>query len=61
MKKLHLQVFQQAATYNVVEDAPKADDTWVQETTSDVTGKIEADVTSAAVVTNKTKTTVKVM
>lgn len=47
------------ATYKVVEDAPKADDTWVQETTSDVTGKIEADVTSAAVVTNKTKTTVK--
>ena len=31
----------------------------VQETTSDVTGKIEAEVTSAAVVTNKTKTTVK--
>lgn len=47
------------ATYEVVEDAPGADDTWVQETTSDVTGKIEADVTSAAVVTNKTKTTVK--
>ena len=47
------------ASYEVVEDAPGADDTWVQETTSDVTGKIEADVTSAAVVTNKTKTTVK--
>ena len=47
------------ATYKVVEDSPQAGDTWVQETTSDVTGKIEADVTSAAVVTNKTKTTPK--
>lgn len=47
------------ATYKVVEDSPQAGDTWVQETTSDVTGKIEADATSAAVVTNKTKTTVK--
>lgn len=47
------------ATYKVVEDSPQAGDTWVQETTSDVTGKIEADVISAAVVTNKTKTTVK--
>lgn len=47
------------ATYKVVEDSPQAGDTWVQKTTSDVTGKIEADVTSAAVVTNKTKTTVK--
>lgn len=47
------------ATYKVVEDSPQAGDTWVQETTSDVTGKIEVDVTSAAVVTNKTKTTVK--
>lgn len=47
------------ATYKVVEDSPQAGDTWVQETTSDVTGKIEANVTSAAVVTNKTKTTVK--
>lgn len=47
------------ATYKVVEDSPQAGDTWVQETTSDGTGKIEADVTSAAVVTNKTKTTVK--
>lgn len=47
------------ATYKVVEDSPQAGDTWVQETTSDVTGKIEADVTSAAVVINKTKTTVK--
>ena len=47
------------ATYKVVEDSPQAGDTWVQETTSDVTCKIEADVTSAAVVTNKTKTTVK--
>lgn len=47
------------ATYKVVEDSPQAGDTWVQETKSDVTGKIEADVTSAAVVTNKTKTTVK--
>ena len=47
------------ATYKVVEDSPQAGDTWVQETTSDVIGKIEADVTSAAVVTNKTKTTVK--
>ena len=46
-------------TYKVVEDSPQAGDTWVQETTSDVTGKIEANVTSAAVVTNKTKTTVK--
>lgn len=47
------------ATYKVVEDSPQAGDTWVQETTSDVTGKIEAEVTSAAVVTNKTKTTPK--
>lgn len=47
------------ATYKVVEDSPQAGDTWVQKTTSDVTGKIEANVTSAAVVTNKTKTTVK--
>lgn len=47
------------ATYKVVEDSPQAGDTWVQETASDVTGKIEANVTSAAVVTNKTKTTVK--
>lgn len=47
------------ATYKVVEDSPQAGDTWVQDTTSDVTGKIEAEVTSAAVVTNKTKTTVK--
>lgn len=47
------------ATYKVVEDSPQAGDTWVQETKFDVTGKIEADVTSAAVVTNKTKTTVK--
>ena len=47
------------AAYEVVEDAPGADDTWVQDTTSNVTGKIVADVTSAAVVTNKTKTTVK--
>ncbi len=49
------------ATYKVVEDAPKADDTWVQDTTqcTDLTGTIVANTTSAAVVTNKTKTTPK--
>lgn len=49
------------AAYEVVEDAPGADDTWVQDTSkcTGLTGKIVAEVTSAAVVTNKTKTTVK--
>lgn len=47
------------ATYKVVEDAPGADDTWVQDTSkcTGLTGKIVAEVPSAAVVTNKTKTT----
>lgn len=45
------------ATYKVVEDAPKVDDTWVQDTKSQVTGTIEADKTAEASVTNKTKTT----
>ena len=47
------------ATYEVVEDAPGADDTWVQDTTSNVTGKIVADQTIEASVTNKPKTTTK--
>lgn len=49
------------ATYKVVEDAPGADDTWVQDTAkcTNLTGTIVANTTSAAVVTNKTKTTVK--
>lgn len=42
------------ATYKVVEDNPEAGDTWVQETTSNVTGKIVADQTAEASVTNKT-------
>lgn len=47
------------ASYEVVEDAPGADDTWVQDTAkcTGLTGKIVAEVPSAAVVTNKTKTT----
>lgn len=47
------------AAYEVVEDAPGADDTWVQDTSkcTGLTGKIVAKVPSAAVVTNKTKTT----
>lgn len=47
------------ASYEVVEDAPGADDTWVQDTTSNVTGKIVADRTIEASVTNKPKTTTK--
>ena len=49
------------AAYEVVEDAPGADDTWVQDTAkcTKLTGTIVANTTSAAVVTNKTKTTVK--
>lgn len=49
------------ATYKVFEDAPGADDTWVQDTAkcTKLTGTIVANTTSAAVVTNKTKTTVK--
>lgn len=47
------------AAYEVVEDAPGADDTWVQDTTSNVTGKIVADQTIEASVTNKPKTTTK--
>ena len=51
----------EGATYKVVEDAPGADDTWVQDTAkcTKLTGTIVANTTSAAVVTNKTKTTVK--
>lgn len=49
------------ASYEVVEDAPRADDTWVQDTAkcTKLTGTIVANTTSAAVVTNKTKTTPK--
>lgn len=47
------------AAYEVVEDAPGADDTWVQDTTSNVTGKIVANQTIEASVTNKPKTTTK--
>lgn len=47
------------AAYEVVEDAPGADDTWVQDTTSNVTGKIVTDQTIEASVTNKPKTTTK--
>lgn len=47
------------ASYEVVEDAPGADDTWVQDTTSNLTGKIVADQTIEASVTNKPKTTTK--
>lgn len=49
------------ATYKVVEDAPGADDTWVQDTAkcTKLTGTIVANTTSVAVVTNKTKTTPK--
>lgn len=49
------------ASYEVVEDAPGADDTWVQDTANctKLTGTIVANTTSAAVVTNKTKTTPK--
>lgn len=47
------------ASYEVIEDAPGADDTWVQDTTSNVTGKIVADQTIEASVTNKPKTTTK--
>lgn len=49
------------ASYEVVEDAPGADDTWVQDTAkcTKLTGTIIANTTSAAVVTNKTKTTPK--
>lgn len=47
------------AAYEVVEDAPGADDTWVQDKTSNVTGKIVADQTIEASVTNKPKTTTK--
>lgn len=47
------------ATYKVVEDKPDAGDTWEQDTSKcmGLTGKIVAEVPSAAVVTNKTKTT----
>lgn len=49
------------ASYEVVEDAPGADDTWVQDTAkcTKLIGPIVANTTSAAVVTNKTKTTPK--
>lgn len=47
------------ATYKVVEDKPDAGDTWEQDTAkcTKLTGTIVANTTSAAVVTNKTKTT----
>lgn len=49
------------ATYKVVEDKPDAGDTWEQDTAkcTKLTGTIAANTTSAAVVTNKTKTTPK--
>lgn len=49
------------ATYKVVEDSPQAGDTWEQDTAkcTKLTGTIVANTTSAAVVTNKTKTTPK--
>lgn len=49
------------ATYKVVEDKPDAGDTWEQDTAkcTKLTGTIVANTTSAAVVTNKTKTTPK--
>lgn len=48
-------------TYKVVEDKPDAGDTWEQDTAkcTKLTGTIVANTTSAAVVTNKTKTTPK--
>lgn len=47
------------ATYQITEDAPTEKDTWELDTTqcTDLTGTIGANTTSAAVVTNKTKTT----
>lgn len=49
------------ATYKVVEDKPDAGDTWEQDTAkcTKLTGTIVANTTSAAVVTNKKKTTPK--
>ena len=49
------------ATYKVVEDKPDVGDTWEQDTAkcTKLTGTIVANTTSAAVVTNKTKTTPK--
>lgn len=49
------------ATYKVVEDSPQAGDTWELDATNctDLTGMITDGGTSAAVVTNKTKTTAK--
>lgn len=49
------------AIYKVVEDKPDAGDTWEQDTAkcTKLTGTIVANTTSAAVVTNKTKTTPK--
>lgn len=49
------------ATYQITEDAPTEKDTWELDTTqcTDLTGTIGANTTSAAVVTNKTKTTPK--
>ena len=49
------------AAYEVVEDKPDAGDTWEQDTAkcTKLTGTIVANTTSAAVVTNKTKTTPK--
>ena len=51
----------EGATYKVVEDKPDAGDTWEQDTAkcTKLTGTIVANTTSAAVVTNKTKTTPK--
>lgn len=58
-KKITFEGIPAGAAYEVVEDAPGADDTWVQDTSkcTGLTGKIVAEVPSAAVVTNKTKTT----
>ena len=58
-KKITFEGIPAGASYEVVEDAPGADDTWVQDTSqcTGLTGKIVAEVPSAAVVTNKTKTT----
>lgn len=58
-EKVTFEAIPAGAAYEVVEDAPGADDTWVQDTSkcTGLTGKIVAEVPSAAVVTNKTKTT----
>lgn len=58
-EKITFEGIPEGAAYEVVEDAPGADDTWVQDTTSNVTGTIVADQTIEASVTNKPKTTTK--